>query len=277
MGTGHVLGDGRVSVAHGRERVAGNALALVEDLDRRAGDARLDDLADQLRGHRVEVIVDLDVIVRRDARPLPFGVSVGLVRQRLQGRPLQRLQQLGAALADAPHDLGVDRRDAVADRSVQLGQREERPIAQLRQNEALDDLHSNLDLGLVARLDDARRQHDAVIVIGKILVRAIDARLVARRLGNARLEIVRHQGLRHAADRSQCIDVRAYPIRQRLRPTRLGVGVVRGAERRDENAGAVFLAVAGSTTPIVSPAQSTNSFSPARCVCRIVAETVCFQ
>ena len=90
----HVLGDRRVPVADGRERMARDPLALVEDLDRRAGDARLDDLADQLRGHRVEVVGDLDVIVGRDAGPLPFGIAVGLVRQRLQRRPIERLQQL---------------------------------------------------------------------------------------------------------------------------------------------------------------------------------------
>ena len=46
--------------------------------------------------------------------------------------------------------------DAVTDRRVQLGQREEAPVAQLRQHEALDDLDRDLDLGLVARLDRTR-------------------------------------------------------------------------------------------------------------------------
>ena len=36
VGAWHVLGDGRVSVAHGRERMARNPLALMEDLDRLA-------------------------------------------------------------------------------------------------------------------------------------------------------------------------------------------------------------------------------------------------
>jgi hypothetical protein len=38
----HVLGDRGVPIANGRERMARDTLALVEDLDRRAGDARLD-------------------------------------------------------------------------------------------------------------------------------------------------------------------------------------------------------------------------------------------
>ncbi len=60
--------------------MAGDALTLVEDLNRCVGDAGLDDLADQLRGHRVEVVRDLDVVVGSDAGPLPFGVLVGLGR-----------------------------------------------------------------------------------------------------------------------------------------------------------------------------------------------------
>ena len=102
------------------------------------------------------MVGDLDVIVGRDAGPLPFGIAVGLVRQRIERRTVDRLQQLVAALADAAHDLGVDRRYAVADRRVQFGQREEAAVAQLRQHEALDDLDRDLDLRLVARLPHAR-------------------------------------------------------------------------------------------------------------------------
>ena len=135
--------------------MARDPLALVEDLDRRAGDARLDDLADQLRRHRVVVAGDLDVIVGRDAGPLPFRIAVGRRRQRIERRAIEHLQQLVAALADVAHDLGIDRRYAVTDRGVQLGQREEALVAQLRQHEALDDLHRDLDLRLVARLHHA--------------------------------------------------------------------------------------------------------------------------
>ena len=43
-----MLCDGRVPFANRRERAARDTLALVEDLNRRAGDAHLDHLADQL-------------------------------------------------------------------------------------------------------------------------------------------------------------------------------------------------------------------------------------
>ncbi len=42
-----------------------DALAFVEDLNGGTGDARVNDLADQLGRHRVIVVADFDVIIRR--------------------------------------------------------------------------------------------------------------------------------------------------------------------------------------------------------------------
>ena len=71
-------------------------------------------------------------------------------------------------------------------------------------------------------------------MIGEILIRPVDARLVARRLRDAGLEIVGHRSLRHTAEEVERVDVRTDPVRQRLAPARLGVGVARRAEYRDE-------------------------------------------
>src|SRR5450759_614859 len=53
-------------------------------------------------------------------------------------------------------------------------------MAQLRQYEALDDLDRDLDLRLVARLHHTGGEHNAAVVVGEVLVRPVDARLVAR-------------------------------------------------------------------------------------------------
>ena len=79
---------------------------------------------------------DLDVIIGGDAGPLPIGIAVGRFRQGAERRPVQRLQQFGAAVADLAHDLGVDGRDTRADRDIQFGQRAEAMITELCQNEA---------------------------------------------------------------------------------------------------------------------------------------------
>src|SRR5580700_10568949 len=68
-------------------------------------------------------------------------------------------------------------------------------------------------------------QHDEAVVIGEILIRPVDARLVARWLRDAGFEIGRHRSLWRTAQEVERVDVRTNPIGQRLAPARLGVGV----------------------------------------------------
>src|SRR5258707_7189397 len=103
-----------------RAGVDRNTTAFVQDLDRRRGEARLDGLTDQPRRYRVIVLVDLDVIIGTNQTLLPFGVAVRLGWKRTKRRPVDRLQQLNAALADLAHDLGVEVVHTLADRGVQL-------------------------------------------------------------------------------------------------------------------------------------------------------------
>src|SRR6202035_5574513 len=70
---------------------------------------------------------------------LPFGVAVRLGRKRIERRPVDRLQQLSPALADLAHDLGVEVGHTLPDGGVEVLQREEPPVPQPRQDEALDD------------------------------------------------------------------------------------------------------------------------------------------
>ena len=74
----------------------GDALAAMEHLDRARRDPRPHLLAQQRVRHRVVVLLDLDVVVEPDAAFLPFGVDVGLGRQRLERRPLELLEQRAA-------------------------------------------------------------------------------------------------------------------------------------------------------------------------------------
>ena len=56
-----------------------------------------------------------------------------------------------------------------------------------------------------------------------------------RRLGDAALQVVGNQLLEHAAEEAEHAHVGANPIRQLLRPGRLGIGEVRGAEHGHKN------------------------------------------
>ena len=140
------------------------------------------------------------------------------------------------------HHLRVDLRYAVANGIVQLGQGEEATVAQLAEHEARDDADGGLDFGLVARASNACRQHDEAVVIGEILICPVDARLVARRLGDAGFEIIGHRRPRYTTKEIERVDVRTNPVGQRLAPARLGVGIARRAEGRDEEVRVVHLA-----------------------------------
>ncbi len=131
-----------------RAQMAGDALSLVENLDRLVGDARINQFLDEAEGRRIPVAVDLDVVVGGDATALPDRESVRLARQRLQRRFVDGHEQFGPARVIALHDAGVDVAEQFADRDVQIGGAEEPPIAQSRQNPALGDQNRLLDLGL---------------------------------------------------------------------------------------------------------------------------------
>jgi hypothetical protein len=66
----------------GRAHVTGNPHAAVEHLDGGLCGPHLDHLADQPRRHRIEVPMDLDVIIRDDAGTPPLGILIGLAGQR---------------------------------------------------------------------------------------------------------------------------------------------------------------------------------------------------
>ena len=66
--------------------------------------------------------LNFDVVIRRHAGATPFGVLVGLGRQRHQGRPIDRIEELAAAGTELAHQTHVEIVDQEADRDVQLGE-----------------------------------------------------------------------------------------------------------------------------------------------------------
>src|SRR5271154_6838642 len=65
-------------------------------------------------------------------------------------------------------------------------------------------------------------------------VGSVDLGIVERRLVDAALQIVGNQQLRHTTEEAEHAHMSAGPVRQLLRPRRLGTGEVRGAEYADE-------------------------------------------
>jgi len=152
-----------VAMLDRRACMAGDPYAAMEHLDDLLCDTHLDDLADQTRGHGVEMPAHLDVIIGSDAGAAPLRVLIRLGRQRQQRRSINALEELAAAGAEFAHEPRIELIDEPADGSIKLGEREEALVAQARQYPALDDQNRDLDLGLVAWPARPRRHNGRAV------------------------------------------------------------------------------------------------------------------
>ena len=117
-----MLGDRGVTPIAGGAHVGRNPFAFVEDLDAAIGDTRPELLFGQGMRHRVVVLGDFHVVVEAGAALFPFGVLVGLGRQRFEGRPVELLEQLAAAGTEMTCDPAVEVLQQLGHGLVQLGQ-----------------------------------------------------------------------------------------------------------------------------------------------------------
>lgn len=96
-----------------------------------------------------------DVVVDVDPGELPFGILVPMLRQRLQRRSIQGLEQRAAAAFHLLEGAGVESLQQRGDGGIQLRQAEEGAISQGGQDPPLHNqdprLHLGLSLGLHTR------------------------------------------------------------------------------------------------------------------------------
>ena len=167
-------------------------LAAVEDLHRLCRDARLDLFAEQPERYRIEMLVDLDVVVEIDPAALPGGIFIRCRWQLPQCGPVELLVKGTSGGTPAAHRTNVEIINQPADRLVQLGQREEPPVAQPRQNPALHDLDPDFNLRLVTRFVGARRDHRGAVVRRHVGIGAVDQRLVKAGPGDPGAQVIAH-------------------------------------------------------------------------------------
>ena len=156
--------------------------AALKDFDGRGREADVDGLVNEPMRHRVEMALDVDVVVDVHARLAPFGVDEALGRQRPQRRLIEAREEIAAGgPAVALHRPGVEIREQLADPGVQRGEREEGLMAQPREDPALGDLDGHFDFGFVARFRRSRRQNRRRVVRRPLFVRPLEDRFVAAR------------------------------------------------------------------------------------------------
>ena len=149
--TGHVFGDGGVASIAGSAHVGGHTLAFMEELDGALGDPGPELLFGQGMGNRIVMLGDLDMVVEAGAALLPFGVLIGLGRQRLERRSVECFEQFPAGRAQMLCLPPVQVFQPFMDGLVQFGEAEETAIAQAGQNPALDDLDADFHFRFVPR------------------------------------------------------------------------------------------------------------------------------
>jgi len=211
----------------------------MEDLDAGRGDEDVHGLVDQLVGHRVAVPVDDDVIIDVDgAIDLPLADHVGIGRQAAERLALHRFEQgAAAAVAGRRHRLIVERGQLLADGLVELGQREELPVPQRRQQPAAGLQHAAFHRGLVARLARPGRDHRRAIMLDQGGVAGVDHRVVIGGVGDPDLEVVRSNPGRHPAQEGEQPHMGRQPVVVALGPGRLGVDQPRARQAGDEELG----------------------------------------
>jgi hypothetical protein len=143
-------------------------------------------------------------------------------------------------------------------------------VAQPGEDPALDDLHRDLDLGLVARVGGPRGHDHGAVVLGQLRVGALQPGLIAARDDHAALELVADDRGRDAADEGEDALMAGDPVRDLLSARGLGVGVVRRVEDGDEEFDLDALALGGIDDGRLLPGVVDESFAPAWWTWRIV-------
>tara|TARA_R110002072_G_C7957274_1_gene533619 strand:- start:80 stop:469 length:390 start_codon:yes stop_codon:yes gene_type:complete len=99
-------------------------------------------------------------------RLLPLGIDVGLLRQWAQRWTIQGFEGRVPGARQLAKRASVEPVQQRRDGCVEFVQGEELAVAQGGEDPALDHLHANFGLGLVARLTRPRRHYRHAIVLG---------------------------------------------------------------------------------------------------------------
>ena len=91
----------------------------------------------------------LDVVVDVHAHLFPLGEDVRVDRQRTQRRAVDGLECAQSRTGQLSERARIEPLEPLGDGVVELGQGEEGAVAQCGEDPALDDLNTDLDLGLV--------------------------------------------------------------------------------------------------------------------------------
>ena len=127
------------------------------------------------------------------------------------------------------------------DALIQVGQGEERVVAQPRQDPAFNDLYAHLRFGFILGLVGPCRQHRDLIVRRQLLVAGVQVRIVPTGLADTATEIIGDCYLRNTAEVLKGTHMTHQPVLQPLAPGGFGVGVIGGTQYGNKHLSGVDL------------------------------------
>ena len=204
------------------------------------------------------------MVINVDATGRPMRQDVAGGGQGLQCRAVEPRIARASADPELLHRTVVELVEQRPDRAIQGVETEEGLMAQPGENPPLGEEDAVFDRGLVAGLPRAGRDHHGPVVRRQLLIRSIDARLVAAGPRDGALQLVGDPEGGRAPEVFDHPGVGADPVGHLLGRRRLGVGVAARAEDGDEQIDRSLL----TGVPIDDRrplAQSMKVFSPTRC------------
>src|SRR6202051_3821296 len=145
--------------------------------------------------------LDVEVVNKADSAFLTLRVNIGLDRQLPERGAFDIIEPRTPAGPEMPRHAIVELRDQLPDGSVELGQREEAPIAQLRDDPTSRNLDSNLNFRFILRAAWTCWNHCGAVVMRHLGICAVHRRFVEARFRNARLQVVGNDLRRDAAEK----------------------------------------------------------------------------
>ena len=230
----HVLRRRAAPAADVAAYVGSDAGAAVQDLHGARRRAHPQLLVDQRVRRRVQVVIELDVVVDVEPDLLPRRRLEGLLGQRRECGSVEPLEQLATARLIRAHHAVVEVRGQLGQPRVERANALELLVADAGEQPALGDLHADLDLRLVPRRHRSRGEDRRPVVPPQLRGRALDRGVVAARGGHGALELVGDDGASHATDERERAGHARHEVDDLLRARRLRVGEVARAEHRDE-------------------------------------------
>lgn len=127
-------------------------------------------LPDELVGHTVVMLGELDMVIDMDCRFLPDCEFIRFGWQWLEGRPIQFFEKLTPRCPEVLHRPVKEDLQLFMNALVEVRQTEEFPVSQPGEDPSLHNLDPNFRLGLVPRFPHPGGNHHCAIMLRHILV-----------------------------------------------------------------------------------------------------------